>query len=147
MPEWLLSGEHSWLLSYGGLFLLAFLAATLLPLGSEWLLLLLLQQQGDPLLLWLLASSGNILGSVLNYTLGYWASGRVTERQGGAHWQRAQRWYQRYGIWSVLFAWLPFIGDPLTLIAGIMRAHFMLFLLLVTLGKSARYALLILAVI
>ncbi len=137
-----------WLLSWPGLFLTAFLAASLLPLGSEWLVVLMLQQPGaDRLLIWLVASSGNILGSVLNYGLGYWAAGWVKQRHAGLRWQRASQWYSRYGVWSLLLAWLPLIGDPLTLIAGIMRCRFSLFLLLVAAGKSARYGLLILALI
>ncbi|MDK2778382.1 MAG: DedA family protein [Pseudomonadota bacterium] len=149
MPELLTdSSLMPWLLSWPGLFLTAFLAASLLPLGSEWLVVLMLQQpEAERLLIWLVASSGNVLGSVLNYGLGYWAAGWVEQRNSGVRWQRAGQWYRRYGVWSLLLAWLPLIGDPLTLIAGIMRCRFSLFLLLVAAGKSARYGLLILALI
>ncbi|WP_430460237.1 YqaA family protein [Thalassolituus sp. LLYu03] len=173
MAQVLTQGDGAWLYSAGGLFLTAFLAASLLPLGSEWLLLLLLSQGGDPLLLWLSASAGNVLGSVLNYALGagavlWWRrrffsdtsallpdqSKRVPDTsapdlpdvRSGRGWAQAQRWYQRYGVWSLLLAWLPLVGDPLTLIAGMMRAPLGVFLLLVTLGKAGRYALLILLV-
>ena len=65
--------DWSWLANPSGLFLMAFLAASLLPFGSEWLLVLLVTQGGDPLQLWLVASAGNVLGSCLNYVLGLWA--------------------------------------------------------------------------
>ena len=147
MPDWMILSDWPWLYSYGGLFILALLAASLLPLGSEWLLLVLLSQQLDPLALWLVASAGNTLGSVLNYALGYYAADRVIARQQSQlklrRWQQAERWFGRYGIWSMLLAWLPLAGDLLTLVAGVLRANFPLFLLLVAIGKAARYAVLI----
>ncbi|UXD89454.1 DedA family protein [Thalassolituus hydrocarboniclasticus] len=139
--------EWPWLYSYGGLFILALLAASLLPLGSEWLLLVLLSQQLNPLALWLVASAGNTLGSVLNYAIGYYAADRVIARQQSqsniSRWQQAERWFGRYGIWSMLLAWLPVVGDLLTLVAGVLRANFPLFLLLVAIGKAARYAVIV----
>ena len=117
MPDWMILSDWPWLYSYGGLFILALLAASLLPLGSEWLLLVLLSQQLDPLALWLVASAGNTLGSVLNYAIGYYAADRL--------------------------AWLPVVGDLLTLVAGVLRANFPLFLLLVAIGKAARYAVIV----
>ena len=153
MPEYLSVNELPWLASYGGLFLVAFLAASLLPLGSEWLLLLLLSQGADAQALWLVASSGNVLGSVLNYGIGagvfIWLrrnKGPESSADKGRGWVWAQHWSQRYGVWSLLLAWLPVVGDPLTLIAGLLRAPFWLFLLLVSIGKAGRYALLILMV-
>lgn len=144
MPEWFSElAAQPWLLSYAGLFVLAFLSASLLPMGSAWLLLLLLSQGSSPLLVWLIASAGNTLGSVLNYALGYYARHWVRARQSRERWQQAERWFDRYGIWSMLFAWLPIIGDPLTLVAGVLRANFLLFIVLVTLGKAARYAVLV----
>ncbi|MCD8522614.1 MAG: DedA family protein [Saccharospirillaceae bacterium] len=147
MPDWLPLSELPWLYSYAGLFIVAFLAASLLPLGSEWLLLLLLSQGQDPAGLWLVASAGNTLGSVLNYAIGYYAADRVLARQQSQsninRWQQAERWFNRYGIWSMLLAWLPLLGDLLTLAAGVLRAHFLLFLLLVAVGKAARYAVLV----
>lgn len=135
--------NHPFLLSYAGLFVLAFLSASLLPMGSAWLLLLLLSQGESPLWLWVVASVGNTLGSVLNYWLGYYARDWVQSRQSRDRWQQAERWFDHYGIWSMLFAWLPIIGDPLTLVAGVLRANFPLFLLLVAIGKAARYAVLV----
>lgn len=135
---------------YAGLFLAAFLAATLLPAQSESVLAgLVLAGHPWPWLL-LAASAGNVLGSLLNWYLG----------RGIAHYQdrrwfpvrpaaleRARRWYGRYGYWSLLLSWLPIVGDPLTLVAGVMREPLRVFLPLVTVAKLGRYALLILLVL
>jgi membrane protein YqaA with SNARE-associated domain len=130
-----------------GLFVSAFLAATLLPLSSELLLLgLLASGEQHSLWLWGMATLGNTLGSLVN-----WAIGRYLLHYRERPWfpvnpaqlQKYQHWFQRYGRWSLLFAWLPAGGDVLTVIAGIMRVNPWLFLLLVGLGKGARYAILI----
>ncbi len=131
---------------YTGLFILAFGAATLLPLQSEAVLAgLLLEGSHAPALLVLSATAGNVLGSVTN-----WLLGRGIERYQQRRWfpvspdqlARAQRLYQRYGQASLLLSWLPVIGDPLTLLAGVMREPFGRFLLLVSLAKAGRYGLL-----
>ncbi|MNF42763.1 Inner membrane protein YqaA [compost metagenome] len=132
--------------AYLGLFLSAFGAATLLPLGSEAVLVGLLLS--DAYLLWLLvavASVGNVLGSLVNWTLG-----RYLEHFRQRRWfpvserrlQQAQGWYARYGRWALLLSWLPIIGDPLTLVAGVMRERCWVFLLIVGLAKTARYSML-----
>ncbi len=136
--------------AYGGLFMTAFLAATIFPAQSE-LLLAGMHASGayDHRVLLLVATVGNVLGSVVN-----WAIGRYLMHFQDRRWfpikpamvDRATRWYQRFGVWSLLLAWMPVIGDPLTLVAGILRVDFRLFLLLVTLGKGARYAALVAAV-
>lgn len=132
--------------AYLGLFAAAFSAATLLPLQSEAVLVALLLGAAQPAwALLLAASTGNVLGSLVN-----WWLGRYLERFRGRHWfpvsnqrlQQAQVWYGRYGRWSLLFSWLPVVGDPLTLVAGIMREPLWRFVLIVTLAKTARYALL-----
>ncbi len=130
----------------GGLFVAAFLAATLLPAQSEALLVALVAA-GDisALLLVAVASLGNIAGSLVNYVLG-----RGIERFQGRRWfpvsgaalARAQGWYARGGRWVLLLSWLPVVGDPLTLVAGVMRERLWVFLLLVGLGKAGRYAVL-----
>ncbi|NRH27953.1 VTT domain-containing protein [Pseudomonas sp. MS19] len=131
---------------YLGLFLSAFGAATLLPLQSEAVLVaLLLSGDYSPWWLVVIASCGNVLGSLVN-----WLLGRAVERFRDRRWfpvsaqhlQRAQTQYQRYGHWSLLLSWMPVIGDPLTLIAGVMREPLWRFMLIVTLAKSARYAIL-----
>lgn len=128
-----------------GYFLLfgaAFLAATILPFYSEVFLFSLLKSGGDPLLLVIVATLGNTLGAVVNWVLGryllhfqdrrwfYFSRGQI---------DRAQRWFQRYGFWSLLMAWMPVGGDALTLIAGIMKVRLWLFLILVATGKGLRY--------
>lgn len=130
------------------LFLAAFLAATLLPLPSEAALAgLLLAGRGDVWTLWLAATTGNTLGSLVN-----WALGRLALRWRGRRWfpirpdalARAQRWFSRWGVWTLLLAWLPVVGDPLTLAAGLMRTPFWLTAVLVLIGKGTRYALVVL---
>lgn len=124
----------------------AFLAATILPFYSELILVPLLLEGKHPLGLWLAATTGNTLGAVVN-----WWIGRFLLHFEGRKWfpfkpqqlHQAQRWFQRFGVWSLLFAWLPVGGDALTFIAGVMRVRFVVFLLLVALGKGARYALII----
>ncbi|MGH8354347.1 MAG: YqaA family protein [Pseudomonas sp.] len=129
--------------AYLGLFLAAFGAASLLPLQSEAALVGLLLAEAYPT--WALlavATAGNVLGSLLN-----WLLGRYLEHWRQRRWfpvndsqlQRAQRWYRRYGHWSLLLSWLPIIGDPLTLVAGVMRESQWRFLLMVTLAKGGRY--------
>lgn len=127
-----------------GLFFSALIASTLFPMGSEVVLIALLDQGHNLTLLWLIATCGNTLGSCINYAIGYWASGYVMNKyQNVRSWRQGQYFYNRYGVWSLLLAWLPIIGDPLTLIAGLARTQFKLFFLLVVIGKGARYAILI----
>jgi len=128
--------------AYFGLFAAAFLAAPLLPAQSEALVIGLLLSDYAPWLVVFVASVGNVLGSVVN-----WLLGRGIEQFRGRPWfpaspatpARAERWYRRFGKWSLLPAWMPIIGDPLTLIAGVLREPFPVFLLLVTIGKVGRY--------
>ncbi|KJK14775.1 YqaA family protein [Pseudomonas sp. NPDC087612] len=131
------------MLSYWALFLSAFGAATLLPLQSEAVLVGLLLREPEALVsLLLIATAGNVLGSIVN-----WLLGRGIEHLRDKRWfpfkseqlAKAQQRYQRYGQWSLLLSWMPVIGDPLTLIAGIMREPFWRFLVLVTLAKAGRY--------
>jgi membrane protein YqaA with SNARE-associated domain len=132
--------------AYLGLFATAFLAASLLPAYSEILFAGLLLSGHDPFALWAWASAGNTLGSAAN-----WALARFLLRFESRRWfpfrreglRRAQDWFQRYGVWSLLMAWAPIGGDALTFVAGLMRVRFWLFLLLVAIGKAARYAVVI----
>lgn len=128
---------------YGGLFAVAFLAATILPAQSEAVLGGLLLSEAYPAVVLLaVASAGNILGSTVNWLLGRGIA-RFRNRQwfpaGEASLERASRWYGRYGRWSLLLSWVPIIGDPLTVIAGVLREPFWSFLLLVAIAKIGRY--------
>jgi membrane protein YqaA with SNARE-associated domain len=133
-------------IGYGGLFISALVAATLLPLQSEAVLAGLLVQGGRPVVVLVaVATAGNVLGSLVN-----WILGRSALRYRHARWfpvsgaqlARAQGWYGRYGRWSLLASWLPVVGDPLTLVAGILREPLPTFLLLVTVAKGVRYGVL-----
>lgn len=130
--------------SLGGLFLLAFAAATLLPGGSEAALLAMATlSEHSPLTLLLVASAGNILGSVLNYGLGRMALRYQTRKWFPASpttLAKAQGWFSHWGQWAVLLAWVPVVGDPITVAAGVMRMNFTRFIVLVTLSKTLRYA-------
>lgn len=124
----------------------AFGAATVLPFTSEVLLVAQLRQGLDPLGLWIAASIGNTLGAVVNWWIGLqilrWRDRPwfpIKDRE----LERGQRWFRKFGVWSLLMAWLPLGGDALTFAAGIARVRLWLFLLLVGLGKSARFAVLI----
>lgn len=136
------------LAAYAGLFLTALIAATILPMQSEAALVGLLLSGYSPWLLLVVASIGNVLGSVINWLLGH-----GIERFRDRRWfpasqtalDRAQGWYQRYGKWSLLLSWAPVIGDPLTVVAGVMREPLPVFLLLVTIAKVGRYAVLTVA--
>ncbi len=127
----------------------AFLSATLLPGSSEAVLLALLAQDKWPVSgLILMATIGNVAGAVVNWGLGRYFS-RFKDRRwfpmADALNPRARAWVARYGVWALLFSWVPVIGDPLTLVAGMMQVRLGVFLLFVTLGKFARYLLIVAA--
>lgn len=127
---------------YAALFLTALAAATILPMQSEAALVGLLLTGRPVWLLVTVASLGNVGGSVVN-----WLLGRGIERFRDRRWfpaspdalERAQRWYRRYGRWSLLASWVPIIGDPLTVVAGVLREPLVPFLVLVTVAKVGRY--------
>jgi len=135
------------LISYFQLLIISFLAATILPLSSELVLsTMLLTDSFDKYLLLVVASFGNIFGSSVNWYLGKkilifkdkkWFP--VNEKQIA----KSEMYFNKYGIWSLLLAWVPIIGDPLTVIAGILRVKFFTFLLLVSISKTSRYIFLI----
>ena len=136
-------------MAYLTLFLTSFAAATLLPAYSE-ILLGTLANQGLPLFwLWLAATLGNTLGSVVNGVIG-----RQVDRFNDKRWfpisemqlHKARNRFNRYGQWSLLLGWLPRGGDALTLIGGVMRVPWLNFIVLVGIGKGLRYALVIWAV-
>lgn len=129
-------------LGYAGLFIAAFLAATILPLSSELVLSALLVSGLSPTTLVIVATLGNVLGSLLNYMLGYWASLGIVKKwlqYSEFEFLRAEQRFKKYGIFALLFAWMPIIGDPITVVAGVLRIHLAWFLILVTAGKLIRY--------
>jgi membrane protein YqaA with SNARE-associated domain len=128
---------------YLSLFVISFLAATILPLSSELTLAgLITTYNYNNLLLLIVASSGNILGSIVNWILGFYSRNLTSKK-----WfpfkdeqiKRSSNWFNKFGKWSLLFAWIPIIGDPLTLAAGLLRVKFTEFLILVSIGKVFRY--------
>lgn len=136
--------------TYLALFGTAFLAATIFPAQSELLFAYLLHKgEHDWRMLLAIATVGNVLGSVAN-----WALGRMIERFRDRRWfpvsggtlERAERWYARWGKWSLLLSWAPFIGDALTVAAGVLRTPFLTFLLLVLTAKGARYGMIVFTV-
>ena len=132
-------------MDYLAVFASAFLAATILPAASEVVLVGSSAMEGANITALLaVASVGNTLGSVVNWLVGRFLL-RWRERRwfpiGAAALERATAWFARFGVWSLLLAWLPIVGDPLTLVAGVLRVNFWLFVALVALGKTARYAL------
>jgi len=128
---------------YLSLFAISFLAATILPFSSEFTLAgLIATSNYDNLLLLIVASFGNVLGSVVNWTLGFYSRNLTTKK-----WfpfkdkqiENSSKWFSKFGKWSLLFSWVPVIGDPLTLAAGLLRVKFIEFVILVTIGKFSRY--------
>lgn len=127
------------------MFAASFLAATILPVVSEAVLAGFSALDGaDLALLVTVATVGNVLGSVVNWVLGRWLE----------HWKdkrwfpikeksldHASRVFNRWGQPSLLLAWTPFLGDPLTFVAGLLRVPIVPFLIYVTIGKAARYIL------
>lgn len=125
------------------LFLSALISSTLLPGGSEALLLYKLHVGGDPSSLVATATVGNVLGSLITYgmgRLGNEAAHRKWLRMSEKDVARAEHWFGRYGRPSLLFAWLPVVGDPLCLVAGLLRSSLIWFVVLVGIGKLGRYA-------
>ena len=131
------------MITYFSLLLISFLAATILPLSSEFTLAALLNaKKYNSFFLIATASLGNILGSVFNWLLGFYLFRYINKK-----WllfkknqiNDASKRFSKFGVWTLLFAWVPIIGDPLTFAAGILKINFLLFIVLVTVGKVSRY--------
>jgi membrane protein YqaA with SNARE-associated domain len=134
------------MIAYIGLFISAFVAATVLPMQSEAVLVGLLVAASHPIsVLVIVATIGNVLGAVINWYLGRYLLVFREKRwfpSSQHQLERAQNWYRRYGRWSLLGSWLPIVGDPLTVVAGLMREPLISFVVLVTIAKGTRYILL-----
>lgn len=136
--------------SIWAVFTAAFLAATVVPATSEVVLAAALTDGTvSRTALWIAATSGNTLGAIVN-----WGLGRFSTRFEDRRWwpasrgqmAKAETWFQRYGVWSLLLSWLPVVGDALTVIAGLLRVRFPVFVILVAIGKGVRYAAVIVGV-
>ena len=131
------------MISYAALFISALIAATLVPMQSEAVLVGLLLA-GEKPVAWLVvvATAGNVIGAIIN-----WWLGKLLLRCQSYSWfpvsenrlNRARTWYLRYGRWSLLGSWLPIVGDPITVVAGTLGERFVPFLILVTISKGLRY--------
>ena len=131
-------------MAYLSLFLSGFIAATLLPAFSELALGSMVNAGYSNWLLWISATAGNSLGACVNWGLGYFLRGQLERTRfapNKKHLAKAENLFNSHGKWVLLLAWLPVIGDPLTFVAGTARLRFLWFVCLVTLGKGARYAL------
>jgi membrane protein YqaA with SNARE-associated domain len=131
--------------AYFTLFFLSLSAATLLPIGSEALLLYDLSQNYTPWLLFIFATLGNTLGSIINYFIGlkgisfliekgYLTSDRLVS---------SKKLFKKYGAFALLLSWAPVIGDPITFVAGVLKFDFKWFVLLVLISKAMRYGVVI----
>lgn len=138
--------QLTWITDYGlwGLGVAAFLGATLVPVSSEVAVVAALKMGLPPWQVFISASIGNALGASLNYILGWLFSGRIKERlQAGKAGRKALRWTQKYGKWSLLGSWLPIVGDPLCLAAGLFRVDFLFFVLVGIGTRVTRYGVLL----
>jgi membrane protein YqaA with SNARE-associated domain len=131
------------MIEYLSLFASSFLSATLLPGSSETVLAGLIALGTIPAAgLIVVATIGNTLGACVNWGLGLLAargSTRVRLPITEAQIIRFGRWYGRFGSWSLLFTWVPVIGDPLTVVAGLARTPLVVFVPVVAAGKALRY--------
>ena len=131
------------IIGYLSLFTISFLAATILPFSSELMLASMLSIENyNRTLLITFSSLGNILGSVFNWVLGFYFIKLQNKKWFPFNKKQISKsalWFEKFGKWSLLFAWVPIIGDPLTFVAGTMKTKFFIFLILVGIGKISRY--------
>ena len=128
---------------YLSLFGISFLAATILPFSSELSLAGLISTSNfNNSLLLIAASLGNVLGSVVNWFIGFYLRNFTSKKLfffNEIQITRSSKWFEKFGKWSLLLAWVPILGDPLTLVAGLLRVRFLDFIILVAIGKVSRY--------
>jgi len=134
---------------YLGLFIVSFLAATLLPLGSEIFVATMTVSNYNAWLIFAVATTGNTLGSITNYYIGKLGTNFILSRYIKADSekrQKSEQIYQKWGSPILFFAWIPIIGDPLTVVAGVFQLNLYIFIFWVALGKAFRYFLVIMTV-
>ena len=136
---------------YFSLFVVAFMVATIIPFGSEvYFITLLSLGEYNNLFLLIVVSVGNIFGSLFNWLCGFYVNYFIKKS-----WfpinnkiiNSGNKIFTKYGKWSLLFSWVPFIGDPIRLAAGSVRCPLIPFMILVSIGKFARYLLIYLSII
>ncbi len=139
MFEWL----EGFLLNYGyaGLFISSFLASTLLPFGSEGIVVLLVSQGFNAMAVVIVASVGNFFGACTSYYLGFMGRGYMEKylRIDRHDLETAEKYFSKYGSYVLLFTWVPLIGDAITVTGGLLRLKFTTFAILVFVGKFLRY--------
>ena len=128
-------------MDYLYLFFIAFLSATVFPLGSEALLLYNLTTDLNVLFLFIVATVGNTIGSIVNYYIGlkgekFLARKKILKKEKVI---KTKRIFDKYGGYTLLFSWVPIIGDPITIVAGMLRYDFKKFLYLTLISKGIRY--------
>lgn len=138
-PHFFCTYIYTMFLDWGlfGLFVICFVSSTIIPFPSEAAVIYFLSTDESAFLVLSIATLGNSLGGSTNYFLGKFGR-KFTSKNN----PRAERFVQRFGVWSALFAWLPFIGDPLMLVLGFYKTPISLTLLLMTIGKGLRYIIL-----
>lgn len=132
----------AWAIEHGalGLFVLAFLAATILPFSSEVALAGVMAAGVSPWEAVVAASLGNCLACTLNYGLGWFVREKMLRKLEDSRMGRvALRWMDRWGLWSLFFSWLPAVGDPLTIVAGVVRVPWYWFVGIVFTTRTIRY--------
>jgi len=151
MPPWMESLIALLALPKYGLstvFIISFVSATLLPLGSEPAVIALVKL--DPWLFWpavFVATAGNTLGGIVTYWMGYGAERAYEKVALHKPEARALQWLRRFGAKACLMSWLPIVGDPLCAVAGWMQLPFWPCVVYMAIGKFARYVTMTAAVI
>lgn len=126
---------------YLTLFISALVSATLIPFGSEALLIYDIKEGYNLYLLLLFATLGNSLGSIINYFLGLKGEEFLVRKRllNEKRVLSTKKYFDKYGAWCILFSWVPIIGDPITFIAGVLKFNLKLFIFLVVIAKFSRY--------
>ena len=130
------------------LFITSLISATLFPLGSEALLIYDIKEGYNLYLLLLFATIGNSLGSVINYFLGLKGEEYLLKKSliKESYIIKCKNYFDKYGLYTILFSWLPIIGDPITFVAGILKYDLKKLLIFVIIAKFSRYLFLVIII-